>query len=87
MWRKTGSHFEKSIADYEEGATHEPAMQELLARYGVRDDINRRQRLALDEIKKTYPVLTAKMDDIIAFLRAGKQDDAVAVYHETAPLF
>jgi len=79
--------FEKSLADYEEGATHEPAMQELLARYGVRDDINRRQRIALDDIKKSYPVLKEKMDSIILLLRAGKQDEAEAVYHTATPLF
>jgi len=79
--------FEKSIEVYEYGATHEPAMQELLARYGVRDELNKKQRLILDEIKTNYAVLKTRMDEVVRFLKAGKEEEAHILYNEAIPLF
>ncbi|HEY0565335.1 MAG TPA: MCP four helix bundle domain-containing protein, partial [Terriglobales bacterium] len=79
--------FLREFAGYEQGATHEPEMQEFLARYGVKDDLNKRQEQALDDIKSDYPLLEGHLQRAIALLRANDQAAAEAEYRSALPLF
>jgi len=79
--------FEKRFHEYEQGATNEPAMQDLLARYGALDDQSRRQRNALNQVKTDYPLLKTQISAVATMLRDSKQRRAEELYRELVPVF
>ncbi len=79
--------FEQAFSAYEQRATHELTMQDVLAKYGARDDINQQMKQALDQVKKDYPLLQARVATLTRLLRAGKQRAAIRAYRQMIPLF
>jgi len=79
--------FEARFSNYEYQATHEQAMQELLSRYGLLERQSMRQRLALDQFKKSHADVKTKMDEVVHLLRTGNQAKAESTYREALPLF
>ncbi len=79
--------FEEAFTAYEQQATHEWTMQDVLQKYGAREDINQQMKQSLDRVKRDYPLLQAKVANVTRLLQAGRQRAAARAYRRMIPLF
>ena len=82
--------FTELMDRYEKKLTiaNEPAMQDLLNKYGVLKDQLTREHSALEGVNRDYPLLKSSSNAILDLLKNGKKTEAKAFsYSDTIPLF
>ena len=74
--------FDRHVAKYASELTvgTQPAMQELLRKYGALEDQTTREQHALDVVQRTIPVLKRSLDQMFELLRQGSRREAIAFY-------